>query len=139
MTLRLSALLLLTTPAMAEPTYGLSLIGPLQLPVDFTHFPSANPDAPKGGSVTLGAVGSFDSLNPFIVRGSPAAASARVWETLLKENVDEGEAEYGYLAQSVDVAAEPQIGHLRAAARGALQRRDAGAGVGRRMVVQHPP
>ncbi len=66
--------LLLALPAAAEPTYGLSLLGPLKLPADFTHFPDANPDAPKGGSVSLAAVGSFDSLNPFIVRGRPRRA-----------------------------------------------------------------
>ena len=99
-----AAALLAALPAAAEPTYGLSLIGPLQLPADFAHFPDANPDAPKGGSVALAAIGSFDSLNPFVVRGSPATGIGQVWETLMVPNVDEAEAEYGHLAQSVDVA-----------------------------------
>ena len=98
--------LLLAVPAAAEPTYGLGLLGPLQLPADFTHFPDANPDAPKGGSVSLATVGSFDSLNPFIVRGSPAIGVGRIWESLLIPNPDEPVAEYAHLAQSVDVAAD---------------------------------
>ncbi len=98
--------LLFALPAAAEPTYGLSLLGPLKLPPDFTHFPDANPDAPKGGAVSLATVGSFDSLNPYIVRGSPAASVARVWETMMAINPDEAAAAYAHLAQSVDVAAD---------------------------------
>ena len=102
----LAALLLMAAPALADPTYGLSLTGTLQLPPDFTHFPAANPDAPKGGNVTLAAIGSFDSLNPFIVRGSPAAGIARVWDTLLADNPDEASTSYGNLVQTIDVAAD---------------------------------
>ncbi len=97
---------LFAAPAMAEPTYGLSLLGQLQLPADFTHFPDANPDAPKGGTVALAAIGSFDSLNPFIVRGSPATGIGRVWDTLMASNPDEAATSYGHLAQTVDVAAD---------------------------------
>ena len=56
--------------------------------------------------MSLAAVGSFDSLNPFIVRGSPAVAVSGVWETLMTENADEAEAGYCHLAQSVDVASD---------------------------------
>jgi microcin C transport system substrate-binding protein len=106
LTVWLIAGLLLAGPVGAEPTYGLSLTGPLKLPPDFTHFPDTNPDAPKGGSVSLAAVGSFDSLNPFIVRGSPAGSVGRVWDTLMASNPDEASASYVHLAQSVDVAAD---------------------------------
>jgi microcin C transport system substrate-binding protein len=102
----LAAAALIATPAIAEPTYGLSLLGELKLPADFTHFTDANPDAPKGGSVALAAVGSFDSLNPFIIRGSPASSVARVWDMLMTDNVDEAASSYAHLAQSVDVAAD---------------------------------
>ncbi len=98
--------LALSLPAAAEPTYGLSLLGAPQLPPGFTHFPDADPNAPKGGSVSLAAVGSFDSLNPFIIRGSPAAAAIRVWDTLLADNADEASAMYAHVAQSIDVAAD---------------------------------
>jgi microcin C transport system substrate-binding protein len=104
MRLILAFLLLLTVPAMAEPTYGISLLGGLKLPADFQHFTYANPDAPKGGTVVLAANGSFDSFNAFIVRGSPAAGIGRVYDTLLANNDDEASAMYGHLAESVDVA-----------------------------------
>ena len=99
-------LLLAAVPARAEPTYALSLTNGVALPPDFSHFPAANPDAPKGGGVALAAVGSFDSLNPFIVRGSPAAGIAQVWGTLMVSDPDEAATAYAELAQSVDVAAD---------------------------------
>ena len=104
----LLAALLAAAPAMAEPTYGLSLLGTLRLPPDYTHFPDADPDAPKGGAVSLAAVGSFDSLNPFIIRGSPASGVGRVWDTLMVDDPDEplSTGAYVHLAQSVEVAAD---------------------------------
>lgn len=100
----LAVLLLASSAARAEPTYGLSLTGPLQLPAGFTHFPHANPDAPKGGGAVLAAIGSFDSLNPFVVRGSPAVGTGRMFDTLMVSNPDEAEAAYAEIAQSVDIA-----------------------------------
>ena len=98
--------LLLALPAAAEPTYGISLLGGLKLPRDFSHFPDSDPTAPKGGTVSLAAVGSYDSLNPFIVRGTPAGSVGRVWETLMADNFDEASTSYGHLAESIDVAAD---------------------------------
>jgi microcin C transport system substrate-binding protein len=92
------------TPAEAPlRTYGLSLLGKLSLPPDFKHLPYANPDAPKGGEVALSAVGTFDSFNPFIVRGSAANEVWRVWDSLTKANVDEAETEYGLLAKVIEL------------------------------------
>ncbi len=105
-TLCVVLLLAAAVPARADPIYALSLSGGVALPADFSHFPAANPDAPKGGSVALAAVGSFDSLNPFIVRGSPASGIGQVWQTLMVSNPDEAATAYGELAQSVDVAAD---------------------------------
>jgi microcin C transport system substrate-binding protein len=87
-------------------TYGLSLLGAPALPPDFKAFPFVNPDAPKGGEVVLGAIGTFDSFNPFIVRGTPAADILRVWDTLLKPNADESETEYGLLAGVIELPAD---------------------------------
>jgi microcin C transport system substrate-binding protein len=99
-------LLLLAAPAAAEPTYGLSLLGPPKLPADFQHFPYANPDAPKGGTVVRAANGSFDSFNSFVVRGSAAAGIGQIYDTLLANNDDEASAMYCHLCQTVDVAAD---------------------------------
>lgn len=84
-------------------TPGLALLGAPALPPDFTHYPWVNPDAPKGGEVTLSTIGTFDSFNPFIVRGQPAAAAARVFDSLLARNDNEAEAEYGRLAGAIEI------------------------------------
>lgn len=99
--------LLLSGPALAEaPTRGhaVSIYGTPALPPDFAHFPYANPDAPKGGDVALAAVGSFDSFNPFIVRGTAAAGVSVLWDTLLRANADEANAAYGHIARTVEIA-----------------------------------
>ncbi len=87
-------------------TYGISLIGAPSLPPDFKFFPYVNPNAPKGGTVVLSAVGTFDSFNPFIVRGTPAADVLRVWDTLMKPDIDQAETEYGQLAQVIELPAD---------------------------------
>jgi microcin C transport system substrate-binding protein len=91
--------------ATPSRTYGLALIGEPKLPADFPHFPYANPDAPAGGEVVLAVVGSFDSFNPFVLRGSPAPV-ASVWDTLTRQSADEPSAGYAHLAQSIEVAAD---------------------------------
>ena len=87
-------------------TYGVSLLGAPSLPADFKFFPFVNPDAPKGGDISLSAIGNFDSFNPFIVRGTPASDVFRVWDTLTKANADEAETEYGLLAQVIELPAD---------------------------------
>ncbi len=87
-------------------TYGISMLGDPSLPPDFKFFPYVNPDAPKGGEVALSTIGTFDSFNPFIIRGTPAGDVARVWDTLMKANVDEAETEYGLLAKTIELPAD---------------------------------
>ena len=53
----------------AAESYAIAMHGTPALPADFTHMPYANPDAPKGGRLVLGRAGTFDSLNPLIVKG----------------------------------------------------------------------
>jgi len=70
----------------------------------FAHFRYANPQAPKGGRRTLGILGSFDSLNPLIIKGTPAAGIRDfVIESLLARGLDEPFTLYGLLAESIDV------------------------------------
>ena len=87
-------------------THALSLLGPPSLPADFTHFPWANPDAPKGGEVVRAALGSFDSFNPFIIRGTPAVGAGLLFETLLRTNADEASTGYPAVAQWIDLPAD---------------------------------
>jgi len=110
MSLRLTllAVLLLAWAAPADAqvatrSNGIALFGQPGLPSDFKNFPYVNPDAPKGGEVVLGGLGSFDSFNPFIMRGAAAAEVARVYDTLLRPSADEPGVSYGLLAKSIEI------------------------------------
>ncbi len=82
--------------------HGDPLYGP-----DFANFAYVDPDAPKGGKLTLGVVGTFDSLNPFIVQGVPAKGLRDyVFESLMTRGLDEPFTLYGLIAESVEVPAD---------------------------------
>ncbi|MCE8024671.1 MULTISPECIES: extracellular solute-binding protein [Halomonadaceae] len=93
----------LAAGADTVPTvHGLALYDEPALPEDFSHFPYVEPDAPKGGTMTQAAVGSsFDSTNPFIIRGTPAIGIGQIYDTLLTENADEPFSVYGLLAEGI--------------------------------------
>ena len=94
---------------VAEPVHGVSMHGAAELAADFKHLPYTNPDAPKGGRITFGLVGSFDSLNPLIVKGASAVGlrdgiyGNNVFESLLGRNYDEPFSLYGLLAEKIDL------------------------------------
>jgi peptide/nickel transport system substrate-binding protein len=82
------------------------MYGAPALPPDFVSLPQVNPDAPKGGKIVFGESGSYDSLNPFIIKGAaPAGLSSLTIETLLGRSYDEPFTLYGLLAESVDTNA----------------------------------
>ena len=93
----------LAASAMAQPKHGIAMHGEPQYPPDFRHLSYANPDAPKGGELRLGSVGTFDTLHSHIIKGSPAAGSNLYTETLLQRVWDEPFTLYGRLAQFVEV------------------------------------
>jgi len=100
------ALVLLPQIGLAETdvtrSHGISMYGAPALPPDFVSLPYANPDAPKGGRIVFGESGSFDSLNPFILKGAaPAGVSLLTVETLLGRSYGEAFSLYGLLAESV--------------------------------------
>lgn len=100
------ALALLGQSLCAEPRPAIAMYGDPALPQDFVSLPQANPDAPKGGTVTFGEAGSFDSLNPFITKGSaPGSVATLTVETLMGRSYDEPFALYGLLAESIDTDA----------------------------------
>jgi peptide/nickel transport system substrate-binding protein len=98
-----------TSAAVAEPAHGIAMHGAPALPPEFTHLPYADPDAPKGGRIGFANVGTFDSLNPFVVQGTAPRGlwdetwGRNVWESLLTRNRDEPFTLYGLLAETVDV------------------------------------
>ncbi len=97
------AVSLLTVQAFATPRHGVAMHGETQLPPGFTHFPYVNPDAPKGGRLTLGEPGGFDNLNPFTVRGVvPPGIREWVFESLLKRSHDEAFSLYAWVARAVE-------------------------------------
>jgi peptide/nickel transport system substrate-binding protein len=87
----------------AEEAHAIAMHGKPALPTDFTHMPYANPDAPKGGRLTWGILGTFDSLNPFIVKGlAVQPIRAYVVESLLARGQNEPFTLYGLLAKTVE-------------------------------------
>jgi peptide/nickel transport system substrate-binding protein len=91
------------TTAAAEPRHAIAMHGEPALPADFTAFRYVNPDAPKGGRLVRGVLGTFDSLNPFIVKGlAPPELRGAVYESLLVRGYDEPFTLYGLLARTVD-------------------------------------
>ncbi len=97
------ALLLPAKQAVAAENYALAMHGSPALPAGFTHMPYANPDAPKGGRLIWGLLGTFDSLNPLIVRGlAVQQIRGYVVESLMARGYDEPFTIYGLLAKSVE-------------------------------------
>jgi len=93
----------LVAPALAEATYAIAMHGEPALPGDFTVMPYANAEAPKGGRMVQGVLGTFDSLNPFIVKGLPAQSlRGYVFESLMARGYDEPFSLYGLLARTIE-------------------------------------
>ncbi len=94
--------------AQQGPTrsHALSLLGDPALPAGFTHWPWVNPEAPKGGEIALTALGSFDSFNQYILRGTAAVGLSNLYDTLLKESADEASTEYCHLAAAIEQPAD---------------------------------
>jgi microcin C transport system substrate-binding protein len=91
------------TAADVTVSHGLSLLDRLKYGADFRHLDYVNPDAPKGGVLRRSATGSFDSFNPYIIKGTPAAGVGLVFETLMTSPQDDISSEYGLIAESVEV------------------------------------
>jgi len=90
------------------PLHAIALHGEPKYPADFKHVEFVNPDAPKGGTLKLHTTGTFDSLNPFIVKGMPAAGlnylrSGLFYESLMQNSWDEPFSLYGVIAESITV------------------------------------
>ncbi len=92
------------TPSPTVAQHAIAMHGKPLLTEGFTQFPYVNPDAPTGGTVNLGILGSFDSLNPFIIKGVPAAGLRDfLYESLLTRGLDEPFTLYGHIAETINV------------------------------------
>ncbi|MCW5729303.1 MAG: ABC transporter substrate-binding protein [Alphaproteobacteria bacterium] len=96
----------------AEKRHGLSIFGDLKYPAGFRHFEYVNPDAPKGGEFRSWSVETYDSLNPFILRGiaprtiSESFGVERTFTSLLSAAADEPDSAYGLAAESIERSAD---------------------------------
>ena len=100
------ATLLLASSLWAEShstkTHGYSFFGELNYPADFAHLAYVNPNAPKGGEISIWGFGTFDSMNPYSRKGRAAALASAPFESLLEGTADEVGASYGLLAESLE-------------------------------------
>jgi peptide/nickel transport system substrate-binding protein len=95
--------ILLPQFALSSPQHGLAMYGEPALPKGFISLPYANPAAPKGGTITLSESGSYDSLNPYILKGTaPYGIRTHVVESLMGRSYDESFSLYGLLAERVE-------------------------------------
>ncbi|MGI9409547.1 MAG: extracellular solute-binding protein, partial [Hyphomicrobiaceae bacterium] len=92
------------SPAKAEGRHAIAMHGLPKLGADFAHFPYVNPNAPKGGVLTLGETGTFDNLNPFIIKGvAPTGIRGYIYESLLARSADEPFTLYGLVAERLEL------------------------------------
>jgi microcin C transport system substrate-binding protein len=101
------ALALLPHASAAGPSHAMAWGAEPKYPAGFTHFEYVNPDAPRGGTMTLDGFGSFDKLNPFTLRGVVAAGVGfLMFDTLTEQSEDEPFTVYGLLAESMEYGAD---------------------------------
>ncbi|MGO9235808.1 MAG: extracellular solute-binding protein [Methylocella sp.] len=98
-------------------THGLSIFGDLAMPEGFSHFPYVNPDAPKGGEISLQVSATagnqnfttFNTLNIYILKGDGAAGMGAIFDSLMAGSGDEPDSMYGLLARAVRVSADKTV------------------------------
>lgn len=130
----LAGMLALGTLASAQEgviikTHGYSYYGELKYPADFPHFDYVNPEAPKGGEISIATQGTFDSMNPYSRKGQSGALASMTYESLLGESLINGQMVsmpadvfgelYGLLAESLEYPETKDwvIFHMRPEAR----------------------
>lgn len=107
-----AATLFFIAPTLAqagEAHHAIALHGDVKYPANYQHFEYVNQQAPKGGTLNLSSLGTFDSLNPFIVKGVPAAGFAAlgqslIYDSLMEQSYDEPFSMYGLIAESAERA-----------------------------------
>ena len=86
--------------------HGIAMHGDLKYPKNFKKFDYANENAFKGGKINRFSIGTFDNLNPYILKGVPAYQSAYLFETLMKSSFDEPFSQYGLIAEGIKVPSD---------------------------------
>jgi microcin C transport system substrate-binding protein len=93
-----------TSQAVNGP--AIAMYGDLKYPPGFKHFQYASPDAVKGGDVKMAAFGTYDTLNPFTLKGVPAAGLGELFDSLMVGSADEAFSYYGLVAETVETPAD---------------------------------
>jgi microcin C transport system substrate-binding protein len=83
-------------------THALSLTDSIKYEADFKHFDYVNPNAPKGGTFRRAIIGTYDSFNPFALKGVSFRSSGYMYDTILTSSADEPVTYYGLLAESIE-------------------------------------
>lgn len=89
-------------PSGTTVSHGFAIHGDLKYRPDFPHFEYADPNAVRGGDVRFSAIGSFDNLNPFILRGTPAVGSASIYDSLMATALDEPSSHYCLICETIE-------------------------------------
>lgn len=87
-------------------SHAIAMNGEPKYAAGFTHFDYVNPKAPKGGTLRQSALGSFDSLHPFIIKGNPANGLGLLFDTLMARSFDEPFTYYGLIAEKIEYPAD---------------------------------
>ena len=87
-----------------KPVHGIAMHGELKYGPDFTRLDYADPNALKGGNVTFGVIGTFDSFNPYTIQGTPGPGAS--YETLTTSTLDEPFSQYGLIAETMEVPSD---------------------------------
>ncbi len=99
------SVLVCQVPSQVLAGHGISIDGNLKYPAGFSHFDYADPDAVKGGHLTLHDLGGFDKMNPYTLKGrAPYGLESLVFETLAVPSLDEPFAQYGLIARDIELA-----------------------------------
>jgi microcin C transport system substrate-binding protein len=102
-TIVMALLVLASAPVRGAPSAALGYVP--KYPAGFRHFDYVDPEAPRGGALTLAAFGSFDSFNPFLLKGLKAAGIGElVFEPLMEQSLDEPYSLYAHLAEDIRLA-----------------------------------
>ena len=102
--LALPAAFVIAAPASADliKSHGISTFGELKYESGFPHLDYVNPDAPKGGEISVWGFGSFDYMHPYTTKGRSGQLSSIFFESLLEGTADEPDSVYGLVAESLE-------------------------------------
>lgn len=87
-----------------KESYAFAVLGEPKYAFNFNHFDYVNPAAPKGGQITLSAIGTFDNFNRYAMRGNPGARTETLYDTLFTTSDDEHGSYYPLIADSARYA-----------------------------------